>query len=95
MRRVWYTEGVKLPRRTGEYRLHQWANDWLSADEVETGRPIIASPRGAKLTDEEAERLREDYNEFLQLAGAGLPNQHHAGVFWLEWCLDGNTLRKR
>lgn len=75
---------MRLPRRKGEYRLLQWANDWLSLDSILDGRPAIASPRGAMPNEDEYDRLEADYQRFRT-------GDTSTGFFWNAWELDPET----
>jgi hypothetical protein len=77
-------------KNKGEHlALHQWANDWLSAD-TDDGKSVIVTPTSVQLEGDEIERLRADEATFA--SGA----THHAGEFWALWDLrDDGTFRRR
>lgn len=69
-----------------EYRLHQWSNDWISADPVDGGKSVILSPTRVKLSTEEVVRMRADEDQAkMARSKAKVP---HTGTFWLEWKLN-------
>ena len=71
------------------YRLHQWANDWMTADPPGGGRPVIAKPLNVELTEDEYVRMSASYMRFL----AG---ERHCGLFWVHWeLLEDGTFRER
>jgi hypothetical protein len=69
------------------YRLHQWANDWMTADAPD-GAPVIAKPLNVQLDGDEQRRMRESYERFLD-------GERHCGQFWHHWELkdDGTFAR--
>lgn len=62
-----------------EYRLHQWANDWISADGP-NGSEIL-SPLVVILDADEVRQFKET------------TDQTHVGIFCLMWDLDEHTGR--
>lgn len=80
---------MRVPRRTGDYKLHQWANDWISADGPE-GQPVIVNPVGIELESDEVARLFADHERYL----AG---DRGSGFFWDRYELDSvnSTIRRR
>lgn len=51
-------------------RLHQWSNDWISAD-TPYGGGVILRPTQVELDADEAEQIQQ--------------HPEHAGVFWQLW----------
>lgn len=62
-----------------EYKLHQWANDWISADGP--NGPEILSPLQVILDEDEMKRVKETVDDV------------NVGIFWLMWELDEETGR--
>jgi len=60
------------------YRLHQWANDWITADPPGGGRPVIAKPLNVELTEDETTVMAASYMRFLN-------GERHCGQFWHHW----------
>lgn len=59
-------------------RLHQFANDWISADLLPDNHPIIVSPTGVQLEGDEITEMRAHTS---------------VGSFWSEYSFDASTQR--
>jgi hypothetical protein len=76
-------------KRRGEVvKLHQWANDWITAD-TEDGRPLVLKPPMVEVEGDEYQRLTESYGRFQQ-------GDKRTGFFWRAWALgdDGRFTRR-
>lgn len=75
----------------GGWKPHQWANDWIMADDGRDHRNVIVRPTSVQLEDDEYWLLREDYTGFWQRG------DRRAGMFWELWQLeiDGTFTRRR
>jgi hypothetical protein len=60
-------------------RLHQFANDWITAD-IGAVQSVVLKPHQVELDDGEYERMHESYLRFCQDGRAG-------GQFWKHWQL--------
>ena len=69
-------------------KLHQWSNDWMTAD-TDDGAPLVLKPPMVELDDDECRRMREDYARYQR-------DGWHAG-FWRAWELgaDGRFTRRK
>jgi hypothetical protein len=65
--------------RGREARLHQFANDWITAD-IGAVQSVVLKPHMVELNGDEFERMHESYLRFCQDGRAG-------GQFWKHWRL--------
>lgn len=64
-----------------ELIVHQWANDWITADPLDGGEsPKVCNPLRVRLNKPETRRFKEDRESFVKA-----PRQHHTGQFWLHY----------
>jgi hypothetical protein len=67
-------------KNIGEHlTLHQFCNDWISADD-DAGNPIIVNPTSVKLEDGEAQMFINDPDP---------------GMFWDAYQIDGDRFVRR
>lgn len=59
------------------YRLHQWANDWISTDSA-GGKPVIVGPLNVQLEGDEYWQMRQSYSRFLS-------GEVNCGLFWRHY----------
>lgn len=76
------------PHAADGWKLHQWANDWMTAVPPGGGHPVIVKPGCVELTPAEAEWMRADRQAWKQ-------GQRRHGLFWAHWQLgdDGRFTR--
>lgn len=69
-------------------RLHQFANDWITAD-IGDLQSVILKPPQIELDDDEYQRMYESYLRFAR-------GERTAGQFWRHWELrsDGRLYRR-
>lgn len=70
------------------YKLHQFANDWITADDPH-GRPMTLKPDAIQIAGKEFEVMCESYRRYLE-------GSRKEGYFWDAWELrpDGTLRRK-
>jgi hypothetical protein len=78
-------------KTTGDgYKLHQWANDWITCDGPDGRQNVIAKPLNVQLEGDEYWRMRESYVAWWQRG------DRSCGLFWVHWKLelDGTFTRR-
>jgi hypothetical protein len=72
------------------YKVHQWANDWITAD-GHGKQNIVLRPLNVQLEGDEYWRAFEDYTAFWQ------QGDRRSGMFWQLWKLelDGTFTRRK
>jgi chemotaxis methyl-accepting protein methylase len=72
--------------------VHQWSNDWITADDDVTGQQnIVLNPLRVRLEPDEMQQFRDD-----EAAHLAKDKSCHSGSFWEEWVLqETGFFRKR
>lgn len=87
---------MRVTGGTRELRLHQWSNDWISADPVEprdADKPMILSPMKVQLNPAEVATMRADEAAAHEAwADNRTPT---SGTFWREWIMSDDGYFKR
>lgn len=76
---------MKVSGSAETWSLHQWANDWITADGP-NGRTAVLSPTRVQLEGEEISEMLTDRDHALAQIEAG--EYPHTGFFWKAWSLD-------
>ena len=81
---------LKGKKAGGGYKLHQWANDWITYDNPDgTASPRPERPLNVQVEGDEYWRMCESHSRFMS-------GDRSCGQFWLIWDLqlDGTFTRR-